>query len=89
MPLMAMRLSTPSRVPAALRFQWLSAALAGDEATLARLLESESDPDALLKAADDEGFTALHLAAGAGHEGCLRRLVAAGVAVDLETSMIG
>ena len=60
----------------------LHAAWDGDEAALQRLLERARRPAQLLKATDDEGYTALHMAAGGGHEGCLRRLLAAGAALD-------
>ena len=54
----------------------LTAAEDGDEPALQRLLEQVRRPAQLLKATDDEGYTALHLAALKGHEGCLRHLVA-------------
>ena len=59
----------------------LSAALHGDEAALSHVLEGEP-AEPLLRAADEQGYTALHLAARAGHEGCVRRLMTAGAALD-------
>ena len=61
----------------------LAAARAGVEAALQRLLERERRPAQLLKAVDARGYTALHLAAREGQEGCVRRLVAAGAALDV------
>ena len=61
----------------------LAAAEDGDEAALQRLLAHERRPAQLLKAANQQGGTALHLAAGGGHEGCLRLCLEAGADVSV------
>jgi pyruvate/2-oxoglutarate dehydrogenase complex dihydrolipoamide acyltransferase (E2) component len=60
----------------------LNAARRGDEAAIGYVLHGHRHPAELLKAIDDTGRTALHLAARQGHEESVRRLVAAGAAID-------
>ena len=61
----------------------LAAALTGDEAALQRLLERARRPAQLLKTTDEQGCTALHLAADAGHEGCMHLCLKAGADVSV------
>ena len=60
----------------------LAAAEHGDEAALQRLLERARRPAQLLKTTDEQGCTALHLAAD-GHEGCVRLCLKAGADVSV------
>eukprot|EP00037_Helgoeca_nana_P024444 m.259515 g.259515 ORF g.259515 m.259515 type:complete len:867 (-) comp26639_c0_seq4:2184-4784(-) len=63
------------------------AALCGNMAEIAVLLESASESNSgILDAADTNGFTVLHLAAWRGHLDICSRLLAAGVSHDAQTS---
>ena len=68
----------------------LQGAAAGDEEALAAAC-SPPDPTRAMSAAlrealaavDRDGFTAVHLSAAAGHEGCVRLLLTAGAGIDV------
>ncbi len=68
----------------------LVAASQGDEATVGTLLsmaQSMLDPQGFINCQNAEGYSALHTAAGSGHAGVTRELLAARCIVDLQAKV--